>query len=119
MGEVISMFQKRQFTLSEAQEMLPLVRKITRDAVESFLLLEAKIKQCLPESEAWKKVEDEIADLLQKWSEKIVKLGCDAKGIWLVDFDNGQGYYCWRYDEELIEYQHSYEEGFHGRVKII
>jgi hypothetical protein len=55
---------------------------------------------------------------LNHWSEKILKLGCLPKGIWLVDFDNGEGYYCWRYGDEKIQYFHGYHEGFAGRVAI-
>ena len=45
-------------------------------------------------------------------------LGLDVKGLWLVDFDNGSGYYCWRWPETELAYFHGYEEGFAGRVRI-
>jgi hypothetical protein len=35
-----------------------------------------------------------------------------------VDFDNGSGYYCWRHPEAGLEWFHSYEEGFGGRIRI-
>ena len=40
------------------------------------------------------------------------------KGLWLVDFDNGNGYYCWRWPEPELAYFHGYDEGFDGRVRI-
>jgi len=118
MGEVLRAFQRRKFTLVEAESSLPLIRKITREAVDQFLLLEEKLKSHQHDPEKWKAVEQEIADLLNKWSEKILKLGCLPKGIWLVDFDNGEGYYCWRFGDEKIQYFHGYQEGFSGRVAI-
>jgi hypothetical protein len=45
-------------------------------------------------------------------------LGAEVKGVWLVDFDNGSGYYCWRWPETTVDHFHSYEEGFGGRSRI-
>jgi hypothetical protein len=45
-------------------------------------------------------------------------LGVEVKGLWLVDFDNGSGYYCWQWPEEGLEYFHGYEEGFEARSRI-
>ena len=47
-----------------------------------------------------------------------MKMGIEVKGLWLIDFDNGSGYYCWQYPEESLQYFHGYEEGFGGRVKL-
>jgi hypothetical protein len=44
--------------------------------------------------------------------------GADVKGLWLVDFDNGSGYYCWRWPEPELAHFHGYDEGFSGRVRI-
>jgi hypothetical protein len=35
-----------------------------------------------------------------------------------VDFDNGDGYYCWSYPESAITHYHGYDEGFSGRMSI-
>ena len=45
-------------------------------------------------------------------------LGVEVKGPWLVDFDSGAGYYCWRWPEEELAYFHAYDEGFHHRTRI-
>lgn len=60
----------------------------------------------------------ELQDVLREWAEKVVELGVEVKGLWLVDFDSGSGYYCWRYPEPALEFFHTYEEGFSGRVAI-
>ena len=64
--------------------------------------------------------EDEEAQQLvvMEWAESILNLGVEVKGLWLVDFDNGEGYYCWCYPEETITHYHGYQEGFAGRMKI-
>ena len=36
-----------------------------------------------------------------------------------VDFDSGEGYYCWRYPEAAVQHYHGYEDGFAGRMKIV
>lgn len=56
--------------------------------------------------------------VVMDWAESVLDLGIEVKGLWLVDFDTGGGYYCWRYPEPALEYFHGYEEGFGGRVKL-
>ena len=93
------------FTYEQAVELLPAVRQITDDAV-------AHVEE-LDENDA-----DGYHRLLMKWVESLTTLGIEVKGLWLVDFDNGSGYYCWRHPEPALEYFHGYEEGFGGRVKL-
>jgi hypothetical protein len=57
--------------------------------------------------------------VVQQWAESVMGLGIDVKGVWLVDFDNGSGYYCWQYPEESLQYFHGYEDGFGGRVRLV
>ena len=46
-------------------------------------------------------------------------LGVEVKGLWLADFDSGDGYYyCWKLGEDDIEHFHRYETGFAGRRPI-
>ena len=52
------------------------------------------------------------------WAEQIMALRLEVKGLWLVDFGNGDGSYCWRYPENSILHYRGYDGGFGGRVKI-
>lgn len=63
-------------------------------------------------------LEDQYQALVVGWAKQLESLGCEIKGLWLVDFDNGKGYYCWKYPERSLDNYHSYEEGFAGRMKI-
>ncbi len=45
-------------------------------------------------------------------------MGLEIKGVWLVDFDSGGGYYCWKYPETGLNHFHSYDEGFSGRLPL-
>lgn len=117
MGEIFEINQKRVFTLVEAQSLLPVVKRITKGAHDEVSRLALQLK-LLPEGTKREAIELEIKALFREWFEKMKKLGVEAKGSWLVDFDSGQGYYCWRYPEPEISHFHGYQEGFSHRVKI-
>jgi len=59
-----------------------------------------------------------LRDVVTGWAEEVRSLGLEAKGLWLVDFDNGEGYYCWSYPESAITHYHGYDDGFAGRISI-
>lgn len=84
---------------------MPEVQRLTQEAVEEV--------ETLPESAT-----GEQQRVVGRWADSVMGLGIDVKGIWLVDFDNGSGYYCWQYPEESLQYFHGYEDGFGGRVKL-
>jgi hypothetical protein len=97
---------KRIFTYEEAAALLPEVQRLTEQAVEAL---------------------DELADdantadyqkVVSSWAETLINLGIEVKGLWLVDFDNGSGYYCWSHPEPSLQYYHGYDDGFRGRVKL-
>ena len=62
--------------------------------------------------------ENERQGVVGEWARVILSLGAEIKGLWLVDFDSGAGYYCWKYPEAALEYFHGYEEGFAGRLPL-
>jgi len=96
---------KRVFSYSEAVALLPEVQRETEDAYRRVEALGPR-----PGAQA-----DAV---ITEWAEALVARGIEVKGLWLVDFDNGSGYYCWRYPEPALRYFHSYEDGFGGRMPI-
>ncbi|MGN6184063.1 MAG: DUF2203 family protein [Thermoanaerobaculia bacterium] len=97
--------RKRIFTYEQALALWPDVQRITHEAVQRIDALAS----------------DQATDyqrVVQEWAETIIDMGIEVKGLWLVDFDSGGGYYCWRHPEPALEYFHGYEEGFGGRVKL-
>jgi hypothetical protein len=117
MGQVTQIDQKRFFTLEEARELLPIVRNITDQASRELELLTVQLNYLAP-GEKRREIELRIEGVFENWADKIRRLGCETKGLWLVDFDNGEGYYCWQYPEPDLSYYHGYTEGFLGRVPI-
>jgi hypothetical protein len=111
--------QRRTFTLEDAQQLLPAVRRMTVEAVNRAEVLSAQLEG-IPESDPeHKRLADELNQVVTNWTQSIRSLDVEVKGLWLVDFDNGHGYYCWRYPEASVSHYHSYDEGFAGRMKIV
>ena len=97
------------FSYAEAAVLLPEVRKATEEAYRRVEGLAASsVSGAQAEADA----------VVEAWAQGLHARGLEIKGLWLVDFDNGSGYYCWRYPEERLEFYHSYEEGFGGRMRI-
>jgi regulator of sirC expression with transglutaminase-like and TPR domain len=99
--------QKKIFSLEEARALLPRVKELTSDAVFKFARL-AETEES----------DEERQGVVGEWAREILALGAEIKGLWLVDFDSGAGYYCWKYPEPSLEYFHGYEEGFAGRLPL-
>ncbi len=99
--------EKRVFTLSEARELLSRIREITAEAV-------SRCESIGDDAET----EAERQEIIRGWVEKVSDFGVEVKGLWLVDFDSGAGYYCWKYPESSLDYFHGYDEGFAGRLPL-
>ncbi len=117
MGEVFEIHRKRRFTLEQARDLLPVVRRVTKQAQDEISKMTAQLSVMNATSNK-SALEEQVQTRFRSWADKIQKLGCEAKGAWLVDFDSGEGYYCWRYPESTLEHFHGYEEGFGGRTRI-
>ena len=118
MGQLIEIHQPQKFfTLEEAQTLLPIVKRMTEGAVREVEAMTTQLNY-IPQGEKRKEVEKQVELSFQFWVEKMEKIGCSCKGMWLVDFDSGEGYYCWHYPEEKIEYFHGYFDGYQGRIKL-
>jgi hypothetical protein len=98
------------FSYDRAAALLPEVRQITQDAV-------SRVEAARAAGEG-PSVDERVQTIVADWAEAMIARGLEVKGLWLVDFDNGSGYYCWRYPEAGLDYFHTYEEGFRGRMRI-
>jgi len=108
----------RIFSYDEALGLFPLVRDLTDSAVRQIEALLNPI-QSRDEMEARREeIEATYRRIVDALSEELQSLGCVVKGPWLVDFDNGDGFYCWKYPEQALGYFHTYEDGFAGRLPV-
>jgi hypothetical protein len=117
MGDIVFIGKKRRFTLDEAKELLPAVRRVTERAVNSVEKVRNRRRRA-PKAMDGPAYEEATQAVIGTWAQQIERLGCEPKGLWLVDFDNGRGYFCWRYPEPGLAYAHDYDEGFGGREPI-
>jgi hypothetical protein len=97
---------KRIFSYEEAAALLPEVQRLTDEAV-------AAVHDLAEETSS-----PEFQSVVGAWADSLTTLGLEVKGLWLVDFDTGSGYYCWSHPEPSLQYYHGYDDGFRGRVKL-
>lgn len=118
MATVFEWRRSRPFTLEEARNLLPLVKRITQEAVEQVEALKKRIEAIDPEPPHRPFYEHQLSRIMERWSQKILKLGLAPNGFWIVNFDNGEGVYSWHYPEEDVEFLPTYPTGLTNRTPI-
>jgi hypothetical protein len=120
MDKLISIHQqKRTFTLDEAKDLLPLVHKMSQQSQRAIQPILNQIEAIRPfDPKQAQILELDIQKIVERWQSKVKSLGLTPKGCWLVDFDNGAGYFCWKYPENDVLYWHGYNDGFSGRKPV-
>jgi hypothetical protein len=111
--------ERRIFSLEDARRLLPEVKEITAGAVREAERLAGQLQGLSDAHPEHAALSDALSAVLQDWNDAVRGLGLEPKGLWLVDFDNGDGYYCWAYPEASITHYHAYDDGFAGRMKIV
>ena len=102
------MNEKKLFSYEDACALLPEVQRLTTSAYSEVEALGEEIDE----------TNDDFRRIVTDWAEQVMALGIEVKGLWLVDFDSGSGYYCWHHPEPSLQFFHGYEEGFRGRVQL-
>jgi hypothetical protein len=111
--------KKRVFSIEEARQLLPVIYRITEDSHKEVKSLLNKIEALKGSNrERVLELEEQVASIVDRWNAKLERLGAKPKGVWLADFDKGDGYYCWKFPETNISHFHGYDEGFTGRKLI-
>ena len=109
---------ERRWTLEAARALLPDVRRRTERArAEAEAIFEER-ERCAPDSPDWRRANARSEAVIDRWRREMEALGLEVKGLWLVDFDSGAGFYCWRWPEPELAFFHGYDDGFAGRVPI-
>jgi hypothetical protein len=113
--QIVPRDETRVFTLAEAEELFPLVRSITEAAWRELEPVRRKLEAMAPVNPQIHEIERQYESIVKRWLAKMARLGLVVKGLWLVDFDTGDGYLCWKFPELKIGHYHSYHEGYTTR----
>jgi hypothetical protein len=116
--QISSRDDPRIFTLSEAELLFPLVRKLTQATYQELEPVRRALEAMVPTNPMIQDIERQYEVIVKRWVGKMERLGLVVKGLWLVDFDTGDGYLCWKFPELRIGYYHSYHEGYSGRIPL-
>lgn len=106
------------WSLEQARAALPPIIDATVRACEAAAEIVGDLEAGILPENLQEEKEDQLGAIVSRWTEEVIRMGADVKGLWLVDFDHGSGYYCWKLGETDIIYEHSYEAGFAGRKRI-
>jgi hypothetical protein len=123
--QIIEINRRGVFSLQEAQELLPVVFRITKTYSQKVEALIARLDGLSGASydsrasdDLANALESQVNTLILEWQNKMQKLGAMPKGLWIADFDSGDGYFCWKYPESGIQYWHKYSDGFTKRIHV-
>ncbi|MCH8026325.1 MAG: DUF2203 domain-containing protein [Chloroflexi bacterium] len=126
----------RIFTIDEANALLPRLRDILAELQEkkpAFDRLQPEMEDMAksaagnghlqhPEVQEKRRVAESLARRLEELVAELRGMGCELKGLSLIDFPaerEGRAIYlCWRLGEETIGHWHEQDTGFGGRQPL-
>jgi hypothetical protein len=126
----------RTFTVEQANRMLPLVRRIVRDVVDTHQAWMPAV-QTFESAATWTRADSPSSQLgtleadikrlaaeIESYLVELRELGVDFKGFeqGLVDFpgerDGRVVCLCWKLDEDEVSFWHEVNDGYAGRQKL-
>jgi hypothetical protein len=129
--------RSRTFTVEEANNALPLVRRIVADVVRAYELLSEQAeayKETRAVEDRTNEVEDRLNSLkrsmgalseeIETYVGELSEIGCEMKDLkaGLVDFpflmDDRRVFLCYELGEDRVEYWHEVTEGYAGRKPL-
>lgn len=110
---------RKPVTLAEANEIVRIIARFTKSMAMEVDRIINRLESIDPNrDDTIRELEAEVELIIDSWNQKVRKLGAEPKGLWMADLDAGDGYYCWKYPENEINYWHDYKSGFPGRIPL-
>ncbi|MBX2848032.1 MAG: DUF2203 domain-containing protein [Acidiferrobacterales bacterium] len=113
----IAPFEKL-FNLAEARSLLPLVQSVTEKHRAELTPIQERLSKMLSNDPRRNPIEREYEAVVSMWKAKIEKLGAIVRGLWVVEFNVGEGVLSWRYPELSLNYFRANGDDFASRVKL-
>ena len=129
--------RSRTFTVEEANNALPLVKRVVADIVRAYGLLSEQAedyKDVRAVEDRTSEVEDRLNGLkrsmgvlseeIETFVAELAEIGCEMKDlkIGLIDFpslmDGRRVFLCYELGEERVEFWHELTEGYAGRKPL-
>jgi hypothetical protein len=127
---------RKTFTVSSANRMLPLVRRIASDAVRDYLRWQETVRQFeiaslkssadRPDAtaEALQREAEQLARDIEGYIAEATELGVMVKGLdtglvaFPAEIDGRPVLLCWQLGEDKVRYWHEEDAGFAGRQPL-
>ncbi|MFT5571894.1 MAG: hypothetical protein ACI9FR_000815 [Cryomorphaceae bacterium] len=109
---------KRVFNLSEAQKQFPFVQSITQKHQQELSPLQQRLSKMLSNDPRRNALERDYESVVHRWRTKIEQLGASVSGLWIVEFNLGEGCLSWRHPELSLNYFRSHHASFAERVVL-
>lgn len=106
------------FELQEARDLLPLINKITALSHEQLNPVQDRLNRMLSNDPRRSQYELTYQQIVSRWKSKIERLGVQTTGLWVVEFDLGNGCIAWRYPELSLAYFREHGKSFAERIKL-
>jgi len=106
------------FNLDQANDLLPVVRKITHETYSKLDPLRRELRKMSIVDDMSPELESEYKRGVQDWIEKMNRLGVNPVTLGVVNFDTGDGYLNWKYPEMSLSFYHDYDSDYKERQSL-
>lgn len=106
------------FNLNEARELLLLVQTVTKVQEKQLAPVQDRLNKMLSNDPRRKVFERQYEMIVQQWCTKVELLGARVSGLWMVEFDVGEGSLSWRFPELSLNHFRPNGADFSERVKL-
>jgi len=110
--------RNKLFSLAEARSLFVLIQTVTEKQCKALMPIQVRLNKMLSNDPRRSALEAEYEAVVSQWRTKIELLGAKVSGLWIVEFDVGEGHIAWRYPELSLNYFRNTGSAFAERVKL-
>lgn len=118
MKEFVRIERDQIFNLAEANQLLPLVQKITHRLQAKNSDIENGLERLLMADPRRRYYQEQFRDNITQWKTKMEGLGVCVNNLWQVKFNVGSGFLCWQFPELMISHFLPENEAWEAKIKL-